>query len=54
MDVTEGGGSTHFPITGQLVPNALYSPNRYTEVYVDGNGSLSQLAAILHHELRHI
>lgn len=54
VDVTEGGGSTHFPVIGQLVNNALYSPNRYTEVYIAGNGSPPQLAVIVHHELRHV
>lgn len=54
VDITEGGGSTHFPVIGQLIADTIYSPTRYTEVYVAKNGSASQIAAVIHHELRHV
>ena len=54
VDITEGGGSTHFPVIGQMIADTMYSPTRYTEVYVASNGSASQIAAVIHHELRHV
>lgn len=54
VDINEGGGSTHFPVIGQLIADTMYSPTRYTEVYVASNGSPDQIAAVIHHELRHV
>ena len=54
VDITEGGGSTHFPVIGEMLPDTMYSPTRYTEVYVASNSSANQIAAVIHHELRHV
>lgn len=52
VDANEGGGSTHFSIIGNLIPDTLYSPTRYTEVYIANNGTAMMTTKIIYHELR--